>query len=717
MKNYDNLSFHPTMERLVNILRKKTQNEDPMFFRLVVSYFFCKVASMMRANVQIAGDQVLPINMYAINLAPSGSGKGHSINIIEDDVIGKFRYRFLEKTFPEIAERALNKLGLERAKKLQTDGDEEVTRCQMEFDECGPLLFSFDSATSAAVKQMRTKLLMAGAGSMNLEMDEIGSNLLGSGEALNTFLELFDMGKIKQKLTKNTRDNMRLTEQFGSTPTNMLLFGTPTKLLNGSKIEDEFYDFLEIGYARRCFFGFTRHRKARSNQTAQDIYNIYNDTSAHNFLASLGDQLRQLADKSQFDQTIKMPKDVALALFDYRISCQKKADTMSEYEEIRRTELVHRYFKVAKLAAAYAFIDRSINVKMEHLENAIAMAEMSGQAFGEMMNRDRPYIKLANYLAAASEDGLTHADLTEDLPFYKGSEAQKRDMINLAIAYGYKNNIFIRKELIDGIEFLSGKSVPETDVGSVIMSASKDITTGYSTHRPAFDQLHNFMTKDGYHWVTHSLKDGYRDDMHVIPGFNLVVLDVEDSVSLDVAKHLLADYKYFIHTTKRHTDKNHRFRIIMPMSHTLELNQRDFRDFMSNLFDWLPFEVDRQTAQRSRKWLTCNGKHWYNDGQLVDALQFVPKTKKAEEQKQILAGQTNLTNLERWFVNNTTAGNRNGMLLRYAYACMDMGQDLHSIQNNVMELNRKIDEPLDETEVLSTVVASVTRKYHQKKGD
>ena len=48
---------------------------------------------------------------------------------------------------------------------------------------------------------------------------------------------------------------------------------------------------------------------------------------------------------------------------------------------------------------------------------------------------------------------------------------------------------------------------------------------------------------------------------------------------------------------------------------------------------------------------------------------------------------------------------------------MDMGQDLHSIQNNVMELNRKIDEPLDETEVLSTVVASVTRKYHQKKGD
>ena len=152
----------------------------------------------------------------------------------------------------------------------------------------------------------------------------------------------------------------------------------------------------------------------------------------------------------------------------------------------------------------------------------------------------------------------------------------------------------------------------------------------------------------------------------------------------------------------------------MPLSHTLELNAQDYRDFMHNIFDWLPFEVDRQTCQRARKWLTHNGKHWYNDGQLLDALQFVPKTKKADEQKATLAGQTNLTNLERWFVNNTGAGNRNNMLIQYAYACMDMGQDLHSIQSNVLELNRKLDQPLEETEVLSTVIQSITRKYHNK---
>jgi hypothetical protein len=45
MKDYVNLPFHPKMEKIVDILRKKTQNEDPVFFRLMVSYFFSKMAS------------------------------------------------------------------------------------------------------------------------------------------------------------------------------------------------------------------------------------------------------------------------------------------------------------------------------------------------------------------------------------------------------------------------------------------------------------------------------------------------------------------------------------------------------------------------------------------------------------------------------------------------------------------------------------------------
>jgi len=713
MKDYSSFAYHPMMEKIVDILRKKTQNEDPIFFRLMVSYFFCKLASMMRCSVQVAESQTIPINMYAINLAPSGSGKGHSINIIEDQVINQFRSKFLEETFPTIAERNITKLALKRVRQNGSPEEEELLRAQMEFDEMGALLFSFDSATAAALKQMRTKLLMGGAGSMNLEIDEIGSNLLGQGDALTTYLELFDVGKIKQKLIKNTRESVRSEDLFGSTPTNMLLFGTPTKLLNGSKTEEEFYDFLEIGYARRCFFGFCRFRKTKTGQTAQDIYDIYNDTKVIQFLATVADNLGQLADGTQFGQTIQMKKDVSLALFEYRLHCQNQADALSEYEEVQKAEISHRYFKVAKLAAAYAFIDRSAYVTKTNLENAIAMAEQSGIAFNTMMRRDRPHVKICNYLAMINTE-VTQADLVDDLPFFKGTVQQRNDLLNLATAHGYKNGTIICRDIVDGIEFLSGKALPQTDLNKLTLSVSKDIVTGYATRQAPFTKLFNMMTVDGWHWVTHGLRDAYRDEEHVIPGFNLAVLDVENSISIDTAKLLLSEYKWLLHTTKRHTNQEHRFRIIIPLSHTLDLGAKDYKGFMHNLFDWLPFEVDRATAQRARKWLTCKGTHVYNDGELLDALQFVPKTKKAEQRAITLSGQTNFSNLERWFINNTSDGNRSNQLIKYSYALLDMGQDVTQIQVNVMALNSKLAEPLEEAELLSTVIASVTRRATTK---
>ena len=39
-----------------------------------------------------------------------------------------------------------------------------------------------------------------------------------------------------------------------------------------------------------------------------------------------------------------------------------------------------------------------------------------------------------------------------------------------------------------------------------------------------------------------------------------------------------------------------------------------------------------------------------------------------------------------------------------------MGQDFNSISNNVLALNKKLPEPLDEREILSTVLASTNQR-------
>lgn len=713
MKTFEEMAYHPKSEELVEVLCNKTQNSNPLFFRVLVGYYFGVVASMMRAAIATHDRGDIPVNIYALNLSTSGSGKGFSTNIIENEVIHLFRQRFLEETFPQLAEMNLPKLALKRANRKSTDPDEELIRVQKEFDAAGHMVFSFDSGTPAAVKQMRHKLLMADAGSVNLQIDEIGSNLVGNVDVLNTFLELYDIGLIKQKLTKNTNENTRGEEIIGRTPTNMLLFGTPSKLLNGGKTEEELYSMLETGYARRCLFGYSRAGNKDTRLTPEQVYDMLTNKTSNTVLQSLADRLELLADMSNVNKRIMMSKDTSLLLIEYRLKCEKEANALPEHEEIKKAEISHRYFKALKLAGAYAFVDNSPELTEDHLYNAIKLTEESGRAFNQLLTRDRNYVKLAKYIATVRRD-VTQADLVEDLPFYRGAAAQKTEMLSLATAWGYKNNIIIKKSFSDGIEFLRGEALQETNLTKLTVAYSGDITEGYRNEYAPWDKLHVLTQKDGLHWVAHHLTDGYRNEENCIPGFNLVVIDVDGGVNLSTVRLLMKNYTYLLYTTKRHTDEEHRFRLVLPINYTLSLDAKEYKELMNNIYEWLPFAVDTQTNQRSRKWLSHNGHYEYNDGDVLDVLPFIPKTSKNEERKILMESQQAMDNLERWVMNNIGDGNRNNMLLRYAMVLVDAGFGFDDINSKVKALNEKIVDKLDETEIMGTIMVTVAKAISKR---
>lgn len=713
MLSIEEMEYHPTSEKLVQTICNRTQSIEPLFFRVLVAYYFAATASHMRCSIATPDMGDIPVNLYALNLAPSGFGKGRSINILEEEVFNQFRIRFLEETFPLLAEVNLPKLSLSRANRKGTDPDEELLKVQKEFDNTGPMLFSFAEATSPAVKQMRHHLLMADAGALSLEVDEIGTNLSSSSEVLGPFLELFDKGKIKTKLTKSTSDSKRLEEIRGSTPTNLMMFGTPSKLFDGAATEQMLYSFLDTGYARRCFFGYTKGVVRQTNLTPQEIFDLSINTGNNQFLEQLADQLENLANIINVNKRLLIQEKTSLLLIEYKLLCEKAAAKLPEHEDMKKAELSHRYFKALKLAGAYAFIDDSTEVTEAHLCNAIKLAEESGAAFQSMLNRDRAYVKLAKYLASVKRE-VTQADLVEDLPFYRGGSSQKADMLTLAIAYGYQNNIVIKKSFSDGIEFLRGETLKETNINKMVLSYSSDITTDYRNEYAPFDQLHRLTQADGLHWVAHHLNGGYRNEENCIPGFNLVVVDVDGGVNISTVKLLLSSYKYLLYTTKRHTDDEHRFRIIFPINYELEMDAKDYKEFMTNIYNWLPFEVDTATNQRARKWLSHNGHYEYNEGELLDILPFIPKTSKSIERKELINSQQSMDNLERWVINNIGDGNRNNMLLRYAMILRDAGFDFEGIRTRVMALNDKIADKLEESELMGTIMVTVAKAIATK---
>jgi hypothetical protein len=708
LKSFDEMDFHPESEQLVKILCEKTQNTNPLFFRVMVAYYLSSVAAMMRANVLTLDQGKIPVNMYCINLAVSGSGKGYSCNVIESEIIDQFRHNFTQMTFPLLAAKNLPKIATTRAARKGTDPDNELASAEKEFEDIGEFLYSFDSATSPALKQARQKLLMAEAGALNLQIDEIGSNLSGNQESLTTYLELFDVGVVKPKLVKNTADNKRSEEIHGRTPTNMMLFGTPSKLLDGGKIEEEFHTLLETGFGRRCFFGYSKSHERKRGLTAREILDIRTDKSTSQFIEKLSDHLGTLADMAFVGKTMPLSEDVTLLFIQYQIECEQQAYKLGEHEDTRKAEISHRHFKALKLAGTYAFIDGSPEVTERHAYQAIKLAEESGIAFGKLLTRDRPYVKLANYIAAVSRP-VTQVDLVEDLQFYKGTSSQKADLLQLAIAHGYQNNIIIKKVFHDGIEFLHGETLKKVDLSKMQVSYSTDFAKDYQSDSAAFEDLHVLTQTPGYHWCTHAFLSEHRSEDNAIPGFNLLVLDVDHGVTLETARELLKEYKSLIYTTKRHTDAEHRFRIILPMNYSLELDAKDYKDFMNNVWQWLPFEVDTATGQRSRKWMSNDGDYFYNDGDVLDILPFIPKTSKNEDFKKTVLDQQGMDNLERWVINNTGDGNRNQMLHRYAMILKDAGYDFEGVRQKVYALNDKLPSKLTEAELMGTVMVSVTK--------
>lgn len=719
MLDLSTVQHHPALEEIVDILCNRTQNIDRGFFRVEVAYFLGKMASSQRATILTKDRGEVVVNIYALDLATSGYGKGHSVNIIENEFLKGFKRRFMEDTFPTIADQNHWVIANERAVRNSSDQQEEYDRVVKEFRMAGAFPFTFDSGTTPAVKQLRQKLLLASCGSINMQIDEIGSNLIGQTEVLTTFLELYDQGQVKTKLVKNTADNQRGEELDGKTPTNMLLFGTPSKLLDGSQTEEQFYSFLETGYARRCLFGYGHHRRAAEILTPEEVFKRLTQPANSATVNKWANHFHQLADPAMFDWKMTVEDDVAIELLRYKIECERVSDGLAEHEDIRKAELSHRYNKALKLAGVYAFIDSSTQVEMDHLHAAIKLVEESGEAFQTILSREKTYVKLAKYIAAVGTE-VTHADLHEALPFYKSSQSARNEMMTLATAWGYKQHIIIKKTFVDGIEFFQGESLKETDTSQIVVSYSTHWAYNYLAEKVPFEELYNLTQAPGMHWTNHHFKggeagNGHRAEENVISGFNLVVLDVDESVSLSMVHQLLKDYKFLTYTTKRHQiDGNEdRFRILMPINYHLELDSEEYKECINSIMDWLPFKVDESSNQRAKKWETFDGgSYHYNDGELLDVLPFIPKTSRNEHHKAQSKQLESLDNLERWFAQRIASGNRNNQMIKYALALADSGWDLPSVQSQVKAFNAKLNTPLSDNEIDSTIMVTVAKRYH-----
>lgn len=715
-----NAQYDPTMEKILGIIERKTNNNSHNYFRVVISFYLAQVASSMRCKIKGKVNNNVPVNMYACGLMQSGAGKGHSQDILESQVVNKFRNTFMNSTMPHVAKTSLEKLATQKSIVTGMPVDECLKALTAEYMDYGNFPYAFDSATGPAFKQVRAKAQLAKIGALSFICDEIGSNILANPELLAIGLEVFDLGKTKNKLTKDSANSKRAESREDPVPTNMLWFGTPAKLLNSGKEEDEFYSQLQAGYARRLFYGegIKQNKKFKSGKEfREDLLKGNSDKT----LQDLSDSLGILSNLQYYDKTLLLGDAEEELLYDYQLYCEQRAESLSDEatEALSKAELSTRHWKALKLAGAYAFCEKSNTVERRHLLAAFKLAEDSGQSFRKIMYRDPDFVKLAKYISKAGKP-LTYAALAEVLPFFKDKQKQATEyLITLASAWGYDNGIAIKSFEINKIPFLEGQRLEETNLDKIIISTSNDISNNYQNQEIPWTKINRLGKANGLHWCTHHFMPdtahpelgNHRSQKYVIPAFNLLALDIDGNCSIESAQEILKNYTYCIYTTKSHTEATPRFRIILPMKYKLFLNKDDYSIFMQNIFDTLPFVgIDAQTKDIARKWLTNDGQVFMNKGELFDPRPFIPDTAQDRERKEKIKQYGDIDNITRWFLERIKEGNRNCQLFRYGMMLKDQGYDINEVESRILGLNAKLDKPLDINEIHTTIIQSISVK-------
>ena len=160
-----------------------------------------------------------------------------------------------------------------------------------------------------------------------------------------------------------------------------------------------------------------------------------------------------------------------------------------------------------------------------------------------------------------------------------------------------------------------------------IMTKLKDAMfyTAEPLYKPTqieFNKLHEIVNSDYRQYSAFEFIGGKKiSEAWNNENQDLIILDIDDNLSIEDAKYIFKNYKTFICTTKSHQKDKHgkvcdRFRVILQSN---DIPRGDvYFDFIKELEALYPF-IDRQVNTKTGAFLGHHGcQWWYGDGKLFE---------------------------------------------------------------------------------------------------
>jgi hypothetical protein len=663
-----------------------------------VHYTIAMAASLRRITLVGLDEQNVPLNYYGVTFANSGRGKDLSVSIamkLVEDIINAYNHR-LNDLVNENNARGL-----------------ELIKPSVEHKE----------GTSSGLLQDRNVLDVLKIGSTNIRVEELVSTLRGSTfeDVVNTLTESWQEGKNASRSFKSY-----ISPPVEFVPMNCLLYSSPEGFRDESnKNFQSFVNNLANGLSRRSYVVFDESDvQAESEPTEESLRAYMNDMEiARSKLKDMKEYIEDILMNGP--RQIRMSVEAELECKVYEVKNKNIVAGSPLMKNAVKAELLNRSYKIRRLAGLYALLNGQDEVSIDDIRDAIEWNEMLNKDIVIALNAETIAEKIFDYLDKVEK----YSSQTDIIKYYKMSALDFKNNIDEVYTVAYdsgstlQSKVFDREAKVIKYNLIKGEL---TQSEEMICSASDQMSDGFIQQKIGYKQLPDLVRgKYGKNYSAGIFLNSKRNKDNYIRRQNLIIFDVDEGTTIDEAKLYLSQYRGFIATTRNHMkEKNgkvqERFRIVLISKYIFNLDHQEYTNTLTNFALLHNLTVDFPVIEPSRLYYS-NPESEINflDGdELVDLRSYIPETKEVRATEESIkhaektySGSENINGLDKYFLMQTSQGNRNNNLVKYGFALIDKkGLSINEAKSKVLSLNDMLIDPLPISEIERTIFVSMERK-------
>jgi hypothetical protein len=662
-----------------------------------VHYVLSLAASLKRVTLKGLDEDRVPLNYYGITFANSGRGKDLSVSIA---------MKFVEPIIDAYNSRL---------------SDLVISHQEQNVDMSIPSLENKEGTTSGFL-QDRNVLDVLKVGSTNIRVEELVSVLKSSDfeQVLNMLTESWQEGSNASRSFKSY-----MSPKINFVPANCLLYSSPEGFRNeGNKQFQGFVDNLSNGMARRSYVVFDESDVQMEAEPTVESLKVYSENIkiAKQRSKDMSDYLSNII--LNCNKTIEFTVEAELVVKKYEIINKNIVAKSPLMKNAVKAEMLSRAYKIRRLAGLYALYDGSIEVSIENVNDAIEWAESLSKDLIIALNAETIAEKIFDYLDKVEK----YSSQTDVMKYYKMTVKDFKENIDEVYTVAYDNGSTMQSKVFDKeakvikYNLIKGEL---TEADQMICSTSNSMSDDFVQQKIGYKNLPDLvMGKYGKNYSAGLFLNNKRNKDNYIKRQNLIIFDVDEGMSIEDAKLFLSQYRGFIATTRNHLkEKNgkvlERFRIVLVSKYIFNLDHEEYKHTITNFALLHNLTVDFPVIEPSRLYYSnpeSEVTHLEGD-ELIDLRAYIPETKEVEVTKKSIElgeqydGGENINGFDKYFLMQTSQGNRNNNLVKYGFALITKKNlDFESAKAKVLSLNSMLPDPLSESELERTVFKSMSRK-------